>query len=225
MSFSLRRGEIVGITGLLGAGRTELARAIVGAEPPTSGRVILKGRAVSIRRPKDALAHGLGLVPEDRKTQGLVLGLSVGRNVALPNTRRLSRWGVVRAGAEAALAGRWVRDMRVKTPSLAQPARLLSGGNQQKVVLGKWLAAEVDVLIVDEPTRGIDVPAKVEIYDLMNRLTAEGKGILMISSELPEVLGMSDRVLVMREGRIAGELEATRTSQAEVLGIALGHAS
>jgi ribose transport system ATP-binding protein len=164
-------------------------------------------------------------VPEDRKTQGLVLGLSVERNVALPNTRRLSAWGIVRAAAESALAARWVRDMRIKTPSLTQPARLLSGGNQQKVVLGKWLAADVDVLIVDEPTRGIDVPAKVEIYDLMNRLTAEGKGILMISSELPEVLGMSDRVLVMRGGRVVAELESARTTQAEVLAFALGQAS
>jgi ribose transport system ATP-binding protein len=224
VSLSLRRGEIVGITGLLGAGRTELARAIIGAEPADSGRVLVKGRAVSVRRPKDALAHGLGLVPEDRKTQGLVLGLSVERNVALPSTRRLSAWGIVHATTEAALAGRWVRDMRIKTPSLGQPARLLSGGNQQKVVLGKWLAADVDVLIVDEPTRGIDVPAKVEIYDLMNRLTAEGKGILMISSELPEVLGMSDRVLVMRGGRIVAELETTRTTQAEVLAFALGQA-
>lgn len=224
VSFTLRRGEIVGITGLLGAGRTELARTLVGAEPAHSGTVSLKGRAVVIRHPSDALAHGLGLVPEDRKTQGLVLGLSVERNVALPNTRRLSAWGVVRAAAESALAGRWVADMRIKTPSLAQPARLLSGGNQQKIVLGKWLAADVDVLIVDEPTRGIDVPAKVEIYDLMNRLTAEGKGILMISSELPEVLGMSDRVLVMRGGRIVGELESARTTQAEVLAFALGQA-
>jgi ribose transport system ATP-binding protein len=225
VSLTLRRGEIVGITGLLGAGRTELARAIIGAEPPTSGRVMVKGRATVIRRPKDALAHGLGLVPEDRKTQGLVLGLSVERNVALPNTRRLSAWGIVRAATESALAARWVRDMRIKTPSLGQPARLLSGGNQQKIVLGKWLAADVEVLIVDEPTRGIDVPAKVEIYDLMNRLTAEGKGILMISSELPEVLGMSDRVLVMRGGRVVAELESARTTQAEVLAFALGTAS
>jgi ribose transport system ATP-binding protein len=225
VSFSLRRGEIVGITGLLGAGRTELARAIVGAEPPEAGRVMVKGRAVAVRRPKDALALGLGLVPEDRKTQGLVLGLSVERNVALPNTPRLSKWGLVRSAAETALAERWVREMRIKTPTLAQPARLLSGGNQQKVVLGKWLAADVDVLIVDEPTRGIDVPAKVEIYDLMNRLTAEGKGIVMISSELPEVLGMSDRVLVMRGGAVVAEREATRTTQAEVLAFALGQAS
>ena len=225
VTFVLRRGEIVGITGLLGAGRTELARAIIGAEPPHSGRVMVKGRVVAVRRPHDALALGIGLVPEDRKTQGLVLGLSVERNVALPNTRRLSPWGIVRAAREAALAGRWVREMRIKTPSLAQPARLLSGGNQQKVVLGKWLAADVDVLIVDEPTRGIDVPAKVEIYDLMNRLTAEGKGIVMISSELPEVLGMSDRVLIMRAGRVVAELESTRTTQAEVLAFALGQAS
>jgi ribose transport system ATP-binding protein len=225
VSFSLRRGEIVGITGLLGAGRTELARTLIGAERAHSGTVTLKGNAVAIRHPSDALAHGLGLVPEDRKTQGLVLGLSVERNVALPNTRRLSSWGVLGGSREAALAGRWVTDMRIKTPSLLQPARLLSGGNQQKIVLAKWLAAEVDVLIVDEPTRGIDVPAKIEIYDLMNRLTAEGKGILMISSELPELLGMSDRVLVMRGGRIVTELDATRTTQAEVLAFALGQAS
>jgi ribose transport system ATP-binding protein len=225
VSFTLRRGEIVGITGLLGAGRTELARTLVGAEPAHSGTVTLKGRAVVIRHPSDALAHGIGLVPEDRKTQGLVLGLSVERNVALPNTRRLSAWGVVRSSRESALAGRCVADLRIKTPNLAQPARLLSGGNQQKIVLGKWLAANVDLLIVDEPTRGIDVPAKIEIYELMNTLTAEGKGILMISSELPEVLGMSDRVLVMRGGRVVAELESTRTTQAEVLAFALGQAS
>jgi ABC-type sugar transport system ATPase subunit len=225
VSFTLRRGEILGVTGLLGAGRTELARTLVGAEPARSGTVTLKGRAVVIRHPSDALAHGVGLVPEDRKTQGLVLGLSVARNVALPNTRRLSPWGVVRASAESALAGRSVADLRIKTPSLAQPARLLSGGNQQKVVLAKWLAANVDLLIVDEPTRGIDVPAKIEIYELMNALTAEGKGILMISSELPEVLGMSDRVLVMRGGRVVTELDSTRTTQAEVLAHSLGQAS
>ena len=225
VSFTLRRGEILGVTGLLGAGRTELARTLVGAEPAHSGTVTLKGRAVVIRHPSDALGHGLGLVPEDRKTQGLVLGLSVERNVALPNTRRLSAWGVVRSATESALAGRCVADLRIKTPNLAQPARLLSGGNQQKIVLGKWLAANVDLLIVDEPTRGIDVPAKIEIYELMNRLTAEGKGILMISSELPEVLGMSDRVLVMRGGRVVAELDSTRTTQAEVLAYALGQAS
>jgi ribose transport system ATP-binding protein len=224
VSFSLRRGEILGITGLLGAGRTELARTLVGAERAESGTVRLGGRPIVIRHPKDALAHGLGLVPEDRKTQGLVLGLSVERNVALPNTRRLSSWGVVGATQEATLAGRWVGDLRIKTPSLVQPARLLSGGNQQKVVLAKWLAAEVDVLVVDEPTRGIDVPAKIEIYDLMNRLTAEGKGILMISSELPELLGMSDRVLVMRGGTIVAELDSARTTQAEVLAFSLGQA-
>jgi len=224
VSFTLRRGEILGITGLLGAGRTELARTLVGAEPPDAGKVLVKGRAVKVRRPADALTLGLGLVPEDRKTQGLVLDLSVARNVSLPNTRRLSTWGWVRAAAEEALASRSVREMRIKTPTLAQPARLLSGGNQQKIVLGKWLAAEVDVLVVDEPTRGIDVGAKVEIYDLMNTLTAAGKGIIMISSELPEVLGMSDRVLVMRGGAIVAEMETARTGPAEVLAHALGQA-
>ena len=225
VSFTVRRGEIVGVTGLLGAGRTELARTLIGAEPAHSGTVTLKGRAVAIRHPSDALAHGVGLVPEDRKTQGLVLGLSVARNIALPNTRRLSSWGIVRSATESDLAGRCVADLRIKTPSVAQPARLLSGGNQQKIVLAKWLAASVDLLIVDEPTRGIDVPAKIEIYELMNTLTAEGKGILMISSELPEVLGMSDRVLVMRGGRVVAELESTRTTQADVLAHALGQAS
>jgi ribose transport system ATP-binding protein len=209
----------------MGAGRSELARAIAGAEPPDSGRLLVKGRELRARRAADAIAAGVGLVPEDRKTQGLVLGLSVLRNLSLPNLRRLSPNGVVSARREAELASRLVGDLRIKTPGLEQLTRLLSGGNQQKVAVGKWLAAQLDVLIVDEPTRGIDVAARVEIYELMNRLTAEGMGILMVSSELPEVLGMSDRILVMHRGRLRGELEAARASQAEVLGLALGQAS
>jgi ribose transport system ATP-binding protein len=225
VSFALRAGEVLGVAGLLGAGRTELARAIMGADPLDAGKVIIKGEEVRVRAPRDAIRRGVGFLPEDRKTQGLVLELAVSRNLALPSTRRLSRLGVVDAGAEKALAGRWVEELRVKTPGLDQKVVLLSGGNQQKVVLGKWLAADVDVLIMDEPTRGIDVGAKVEIYQLMNRLTAQGAGILMISSELPEVLGMSDRILVMRQGRVAAEIDAAGATQEKVLGAALGHAS
>ena len=225
VSFTLHAGEVLGVAGLLGAGRTELARAIMGADPLDAGRVIVKGEEVRVRAPRDAIRRGVGFLPEDRKTQGLVLELAVSRNLALPSTTRLSRLGVVDAGAEKALAGRWVDELRVKTPGLEQRVVLLSGGNQQKVVLGKWLAADVDVLIMDEPTRGIDVGSKVEIYQLMNQLTAQGRGILMISSELPEVLGMSDRILVMRQGRIAAELDAVAATQEAVLRAALGQAS
>jgi ribose transport system ATP-binding protein len=224
VSFVLRRGEIVGVAGLLGAGRTELARAIVGAEPAERGRVFVRGRLVRARRPSDTLSRGLGFLPEDRKTQGLVLPLSVRANLALPSTRRLARAGVVDAGRERALAAREVDSLRIKTPGPEQRVGLLSGGNQQKVVLGKWMAAKAEILVMDEPTRGIDVAAKVEIYELMNRLTAEGKGILMISSELPEVLGMSDRILVMRQGRLVAEMEAAGATQEAVLHAALGAA-
>jgi len=179
---------------------------------------------VRVRRPADTLGRGIGFIPEDRKTQGLVLGLSVKANLGLPSTRRLSRAGVVDAAAEEALARRAVEELRIKTPGLEQRVELLSGGNQQKVVLGKWLAAAADILIVDEPTRGIDVGSKVEIYELMNRLTAEGKGIVMISSELPEILGMSDRILVMHHGRVVAEFEAAKASQEAVLHAALGAA-
>jgi ribose transport system ATP-binding protein len=222
VSLRLRRGEVVGLAGLLGAGRTELARAIVGADPIDAGSVSVKGRAVFARGPADVIERGVGLVPEDRKTQGLVLGLSVQANLALPSQKRLSRLGMVDARAEARLAERQVEDLRIKTPSREQKVALLSGGNQQKVVLGKWLSADVDVLILDEPTRGIDVGAKVEIYELMNRLTAQGTAILMISSELPEVLGMSDRIVVMHQGRVAAELSAGEATQEQLLAAALG---
>jgi ribose transport system ATP-binding protein len=225
VSFSLRRGEVLGVAGLLGAGRTELARLIAGADRPDSGRIVWKGRVVAVSGPAAAIRLGVGLLPEDRKTQGLVLSLSVQSNVALPSTPRLSRFGVVDRRREAALAQQEVEDLRVRTPSLAQKVGLLSGGNQQKVVLGKWLAAEVDVLLMDEPTRGIDVGAKVEIYQLMNRLTAAGKAILMVSSDLPEVLGMSDRILVLHRGRVAAELPALTATQESVLAAALGQAS
>ena len=225
IAFSVRRGEIVGISGLLGAGRTELARAIFGADRSDEGDIQVKGRAALVRSPAAAIRAGLGLLPEDRKTQGLVLALSVRENLALTSARRLSRFGLIDSAGEVSLSQRFVDDLRIRTPGIEQRAGALSGGNQQKIVLGKWLAASVDVLIMDEPTRGIDVAAKVEIYELMNRLTADGAGILMISSELPEVLGMSDRILVMRGGRVVSELLAADATQEILLGAALGQAS
>jgi ribose transport system ATP-binding protein len=225
ISFSLRRGEIVGISGLLGAGRTELARAIFGADRSDEGTIRVKGKAALVRSPARAIEAGVGLLPEDRKTQGLVLALSVRENLALTSARRLSRFGLIDRAGEASLSQRYVDDLRIRTPGIEQRAGALSGGNQQKIVLGKWLATGVDVLIMDEPTRGIDVAAKVEIYELMNRLTADGAGILMISSELPEVLGMSDRILVMRGGSVVSEFARENATQEILLGAALGQAS
>jgi ribose transport system ATP-binding protein len=225
VSFTLRRGEVVGLAGLLGAGRTELARAIVGADPHDAGTIRVRGEVVDVRHPSDMIQRRVGFLPEDRKTQGLVQGLSVGENIALPSLKQLSRAGVVRQAEEERIASELVRDLRIKTTGLAQRAGLLSGGNQQKVMLARWLATRADVLIMDEPTRGIDVAAKVEIYELMNQLTARGAAILMISSELPEIVGMSDRILVMRLGRIVAELDAASATQERVLAAALGYAA
>jgi ribose transport system ATP-binding protein len=225
ISFTLHRGEILGVAGLLGAGRTELARVVAGADVPDSGRVVLEGRPLRLRAPSDAIRAGIGLVPEDRKGHGLVLKRSVAANLALPQLRKLARSGVVSRSGEQALASRWIRELRIKTPDARTPVVTLSGGNQQKVVLGKWLAAGADVLIVDEPTRGIDVGAKQEIYVLLDKLAAEGAAIIMISSELPEVLGMSDRILVMYQGRVQALVEAATATQESVLHAALGLAS
>ncbi|HEV2985734.1 MAG TPA: ATP-binding cassette domain-containing protein, partial [Vicinamibacterales bacterium] len=224
IGFSLHAGEVVGIAGLLGAGRTELARVIAGADICKEGTIVVGGRAVRFRNPADAIAHGIGLLPEDRKAQGLVPGLTVARNIALPHGRRLAQLGCLPRHCETALANPIAEELRVKaTPT--QAVRLLSGGNQQKVVLGKWLAGAMRIFIFDEPTRGIDVGAKVEIYHLMNRLTARGAGIIMISSELPELLGMSDRILVMHRGRIQAEIDAADATEERVLSAALGLAS
>jgi ribose transport system ATP-binding protein len=221
VSLSLHAGEVLGIAGLLGAGRTELARAIAGADRVQGGRVFVSGAPVNFRGPGDAIARGIGLLPEDRKAEGLVAGLTVARNIALPHGRRLSVWGMLSSRTETNLARPISEGLRIKaTP--AQPVRLLSGGNQQKVVLGKWLAGEVRVFIFDEPTRGVDVGSKVEIYNLMNRLTADGAGIIMISSELPELLGMSDRILVMYRGRVQAVLERGDATEERVLSAALG---
>jgi ribose transport system ATP-binding protein len=225
VSFTLHRGEVLGVAGLLGAGRTELARVIAGADVPEAGRIVLNGAPVRLRSPRDAIRAGIGLVPEDRKQQGLVLPQSVAANLSLPQLARLGRAGVVSRARERALANRWTAELRIRTPNIDTRVVTLSGGNQQKVVLGKWLAAGADVLIVDEPTRGIDVGAKMEIYTLLDRLAAGGAGILMISSDLPEVMGMSDRILVMHQGRVQTLVDARGATQEAVLHAALGLAS
>lgn len=207
VSLEVRRGEIVALTGLVGAGRTETARLIFGADRREGGIIELDGRELAIRNPREAIRAGICLLTEDRKGQGLVLGQSVLENFGLPNLPAFSTVGFVRQRAERQAFARYVDQLRIKIPHDRQRARNLSGGNQQKVVLAKWLESNSEVIIFDEPTRGIDVGAKYEIYLLMNELAAAGKAILMISSELPEVLGMADRIIVMHEGRVTGTID------------------
>ncbi len=222
VSFSVRGGEIVGMAGLVGAGRTELAEALFGLGTLVRGEVRLDGQPVVIRSPGDAIAAGLLLAPEDRRQYGLVLEESVQHNLGLPNLDQLSRLSLVSRGRETDMARRLCERLRVRTPRLSQPVGLLSGGNQQKVVLGKWLARQPRVLILDEPTRGVDVGAKSEIYSLMDEWAAAGIAIVMISSDLEEVLGMSDRVLVLHEGRLAGELPRSGLSEQAIMHLATG---
>jgi ribose transport system ATP-binding protein len=202
IDLDLHAGEIVGIAGLMGSGRSELARAVFGIDALTAGEIRLRGERVRIRRPADAVEHGIVLVPEDRRTQGLVLGHSVERNLSLALLRRLSRGGLLDEGEGAAIAERYVARLGIRTLSLDTPVRRLSGGNQQKVVLAKWLATEPDVLILDEPTVGVDINTRSEIADLVRNLADQGKAVLVISSELAEVLALADRILVLRDGRI-----------------------
>ncbi|MBK9707388.1 MAG: sugar ABC transporter ATP-binding protein [Acidobacteria bacterium] len=225
ISFSLYEGEILGISGLLGSGRTELARAIFGLDKIDAGSIQVKGRLQKITSPRQAINLGFGFLTEDRKTQGLVLPLSVQENICLPSVERFSRFGVVSNSEETEAAGRFLKDLRIKATGLGQRVIYLSGGNQQKVVLSKWLCSNGNILIFDEPTRGIDVGSKAEIYQLMNQLTAAGTAILMISSDLPEILGMSDRILVMHQGRINGEFSAADATQEQILHCALGEAA
>lgn len=222
ISFSVHQGEIVGLTGLVGAGRTEVARALFGADRADAGEVRLDGHRVHIRRPSDAIANGLGLLTEDRKGQGLVLGMPVRENATLANLDAVCRGPFLKLAAEREVAQRFVRELQIKTPGIEQTVQNLSGGNQQKVVLAKWLFTQSRVLIFDEPTRGIDVGAKVEIYKLMNELVRQGVAVLMISSELPEILGMCDRILVMHEGRLRGELSRAGATQEKIMRLATG---
>jgi len=221
INFNLKRGEIVGFAGLMGAGRTEVARAIFGADKVDSGEILREGMPVRIHSPQDAVRHGIGYLSEDRKRYGLLVGLDVETNVVIASYRRFLRWiGIVDGNRTKTTADRYVEALAIKTPSIGQRVRNLSGGNQQKVVIGKWLTADTDILIFDEPTRGIDVGAKSEIYKLLNELVAQGKSIIMISSELPEILRMSHRIIVMCEGRITGELSAGEADQEKIMRLA-----
>ena len=226
VSFSLRRGEILGVAGLVGAGRTEVARAIFGADRPEAGEIHVHGDRVTIRSPADAVRLGIGYLSEDRKRFGLALGMDVETNIVLAAFRKfLTSLGRINTRLTRAIATQRVKDLGIKTPSIRQRVRNLSGGTQQKVVIAKWLTADTDILIFDEPTRGIDVGAKNEIYHLLNELARQGKSIIMISSELPEILRMSHRIIVMCEGRITGELSGASATQEQILTYATQRAS
>ncbi|MGE5463749.1 MAG: sugar ABC transporter ATP-binding protein [Syntrophothermus sp.] len=221
INFYINAGEVVGFAGLVGAGRTELGKVVFGEMPKTGGRVLLEGKEVNIHQPVDAISKGIGFAPEDRKREGLILIRSVLENVSIAILRRLSRFRFVRRGMEKSVVAGFVEALNVRTPSLQQEVGKLSGGNQQKVVLARWLAAKPKVLILDEPTRGIDVGAKAEIYRLIDDLASQGLGIMFISSELPEILGLSDRIYVMQNGRITGELSGATASEEAVLKLAM----
>jgi ribose transport system ATP-binding protein len=221
VSLSLNRGEVLGLAGLVGAGRTELAGAVFGVEPPLSGEILLDGAPLRIRRPQDAIAKRIYLVPEDRRGVGLITAMNVRENFSLPALERFAAGGFVRRGAERRAAERAATEFGIKTPSVETPALNLSGGNQQKVALAKWLSLGPKVILFDEPTRGIDVGAKAEIYQLMRRLADEGVAILMISSDMEEILGQSDRVAVMREGRITGVLNRAECGEEAIMRLAL----
>ncbi|HXX94273.1 MAG TPA: sugar ABC transporter ATP-binding protein [Planctomycetota bacterium] len=223
VTFSLRAGEILGVSGLVGAGRTELARVLFGLTPSDTGRVLLKGTEVSIRSPGQAVDLGIAYVPEDRRRHGVILEMPVRANATLAVLRRISRGGFLDFGREREIAARAVERLAVKTPSIDAPAGVLSGGNQQKLALARWLETRPSVLILDEPTQGIDVGAKSEIHRLMGELAAGGMAILMISSELPEILGMSDRIAVMRGGELSGIVDRKLATQESLLAMALGH--
>ena len=221
INFSVYEGEIVGFAGLMGAGRTETTRAIFGVDPKESGEIILEGKEVKVQSPKDAIQAGIVLAPEDRKKDGLCTKLSIRHNIALPNLDLVcSRLGVVNSRKEDEMCEKTVKDLKIKTAGVEVNAANLSGGNQQKVVVGKWLARNSKVVIFDEPTRGIDVAAKVEIYNLMNELKKQGIAVMFVSSEMPEVMGIADRIIVMCDGRITGEVMADDTTQNEILSLA-----
>jgi ribose transport system ATP-binding protein len=222
VTFSLRRGEILGLAGLVGSGRTETVRTIFGADPLDAGEIFIEGKKVEFHTPEEAVKAGLALVPESRKTQGLMLIHDVERNIAVPNLDWLFPNHLVQPQRTRGLGQKYVERLNIRTPSLAQKVMFLSGGNQQKVVLAKWLAANPKVLILDEPTRGIDVGSKAEVHAIMNQLAQQGIGIIMISSEMPEILAMSDRIVVMWEGRVAGILDRAEATQERIMAYASG---
>jgi ribose transport system ATP-binding protein len=222
VSFSVKSGEILGVAGLMGAGRTEIMEAIFGKRKTNSGSIFIDGQKAKINRPHDAIRHGIGFITEDRKDEGLVLGLSVGDNLTLTNLKRFSQAGWLNTSKESEFIEAMIQKLRVKTSGKEQEVKSLSGGNQQKVVFGKWLGIDPQVLILDEPTRGVDVGAKKEIYNIMNELTEKGVAIIMVSSELPEILGMSDRIMVVHEGSVTAILDKEEATQETIMQAATG---
>jgi rhamnose transport system ATP-binding protein len=225
VTFDVRRGEVVGFAGLIGSGRTDVALALFGIQPATAGTILLNGQERTIQSPRDAMANGIAYLSEDRRQLGLSLPMSIAANISLPSLKRyLNRLGLVRTGMERETAEAFRKRLAIRTPSVELAVAKLSGGNQQKVMLSKWLNTHPALLILDEPTRGIDVGAKTEVHAMISELAAEGIGIIMISSELPEVLSMSDRVLVMREGRQMAILERKHATEESVMTAAMGQA-
>ena len=222
VTFDLHKGEILGIAGLVGAGRSALAEAIFGSRKITSGHIELDHKKVMFASPQMAVEHGLGLVPEDRKAQGLFLNMAVWQNIVIAGIKKITRFGFIRKAETQKISASLVDRLSIKTPNLGQQVKNLSGGNQQKVIIARWLSLKPKILILDEPTRGIDVGAKAEIHNLLKELATEGVGVLMISSELPEVLGVSDRILVMKEGHLVAELDPELSSQDEIMQAAAG---
>ncbi|HVY93211.1 MAG TPA: sugar ABC transporter ATP-binding protein, partial [Bryobacteraceae bacterium] len=225
ISLNVRAGEILGIAGLVGSGRTQLAETVFGLTPAERGEIVVAGQPAHIESPAEAIGQGIGYVPEDRRRNGVVLDMPIAANVTLADLRQVSSGGLIDRSEETELAGRYVSQLRVKAPGVDVEAGTLSGGNQQKVALARWLATNPKVLILDEPTQGVDVGSKSEIHGIMMDLAEKGLAIVMISSELPEVLGMSDRIIVMHAGRIAGELSRAEATQEKILTLALGHAA
>lgn len=222
ISFSAYAGEVLGISGLVGAGRTELVKAVFGADPIDSGKVFIHGKEIKISSPQSAIQAGMGLLPEDRKYEGLVLKLSVKQNISMASLDKIMRHGLLQLNMEKSKVMDFIKKLRILTPSIEKLVQDLSGGNQQKVVLAKWLASESKILIFDEPTRGIDVGAKVEVYNLMNELVQNGVAVIMVSSEMPELLGMSDRILVMHQGKLECVFNCEEATQEKILSAAMG---
>jgi ribose transport system ATP-binding protein len=217
VSFTLRAGEVLGISGLMGAGRTEIARAIFGADPITEGDIFIEGKQVKIKSPKDAIKKGISYLTEDRKKSGLALTLSVRENITLADINKVSKTSIVNKKVEKETVDEFIKNLKIKTSTPEQKAKFLSGGNQQKVVIAKWLHTNTKIFIFDEPTRGIDVGAKIEVYQLINDLARDGNGIIMISSEMPEILGLSDNILVVNDGKATGYLTRNEASQEKIM--------
>lgn len=220
ISFHIKKGEVLGFAGLIGAGRTELAEMLFGIHPKSSGKILLKGKEIAPKTPREAIDCAIALVPEDRKRQGALLDMEIKSNITMSIMNRISRCSVINKKEEMKIASKYKEELRIKTPFLEQKVKNLSGGNQQKVILAKWLASNPDLIILDEPTRGIDVGAKYEIYKLINQLVEQGKTILMISSEMEELMGMSDRIIVLSEGRISGEISKEEFTQELIMSYA-----